>query len=61
MRSLPIYPAAILVGRSISSLIHSSIGIIVMALTGLLIGWRIRDGIVERCSPSRCCCCSASR
>ena len=40
--SLPIPRATILVGRSISSLIHSSIGIAVMALTGLLIGWRIR-------------------
>jgi ABC-2 type transport system permease protein len=35
----------VLVGRSLSSLIHSSIGIAVMALTGLLIGWRIRDGV----------------
>ena len=45
MRSLPINPAAVLVGRSISSLIHSSIGIVVMSLTGLVVGWRIRDGI----------------
>ena len=30
-----------------SSLIHSSIGITVMALTGLLIGWRMRDGVVH--------------
>jgi ABC-2 type transport system permease protein len=30
-----------------SSLIHSSIGIAVMALTGLLIGWRIRNGVVD--------------
>ena len=36
MRSLPIHPAAVLVGRSISSLIHSSIGILVMSLTGLV-------------------------
>jgi ABC-type polysaccharide/polyol phosphate export permease len=35
------------VGRSISSLIHSSIGVAVMALTGLLIGWRIRNGVVD--------------
>ena len=47
MRSLPIRPSAVLVGRSISSLLHSSIGIVVMSLTGLLIGWRIRDGIVH--------------
>ncbi len=47
MRSLPINPAAVLVGRSISSLLHSSIGIVVMSFTGLLIGWRIRDGILD--------------
>jgi ABC-type polysaccharide/polyol phosphate export permease len=37
----------VLVGRSISSLIHSTIGIVVMGLTGLTIGWRIRDGFVN--------------
>jgi ABC transporter DrrB family efflux protein len=47
MRSLPINPAAVLVGRSISSLLHSSIGIVIMSLTGLAIGWRIRDGVLE--------------
>ncbi len=47
MRSLPINPAAVLVGRSLSSLIHSSIGIVVMSLTGLLIGWRIRNGVLD--------------
>ena len=47
LRSLPISRAAVLVGRSVSSLIHSSIGITVMALTGVLIGWRVRDGILN--------------
>ena len=45
MRSLPINPAAVLVGRSISSLMHSSIGILVMSVTGLFVGWRVRDGL----------------
>jgi ABC transporter DrrB family efflux protein len=45
-KSLPMSRKSVLIGRSISSLIHSSIGIVVMALTGLLIGWRIRDGVV---------------
>jgi ABC transporter DrrB family efflux protein len=45
LKSLPISRSTILVGRSISSLIHSSIGVTVMALTGLLIGWRVRDGV----------------
>ena len=47
MRSLPINPAAVLVGRSISSLLHSSIGILVMSVTGLFVGWRIRGSLGE--------------
>ena len=47
MRSLPINPSAVLVGRSISSLLHSSIGILVMSVTGLFVGWRIRGSVVE--------------
>jgi ABC transporter DrrB family efflux protein len=43
-KSLPIPRASVLVGRSASSLIHSSIGVAVMGLTGLLVGWRIREG-----------------
>ncbi|MGO4446504.1 ABC transporter permease [Mycobacterium sp. 2YAF39] len=44
-RSLPIRRSAVLIGRSIASLLHSSIGVLVMALTGLCIGWRIRGGV----------------
>jgi ABC transporter DrrB family efflux protein len=47
LRSLPIHPAAVLVGRSISSLAHSSIGIVIMSLTGLVVGWRIREGFLD--------------
>ncbi len=47
LKSLPIHRASILVGRSISSLVHSSIGISVMALTGLAIGWRIHNGVFD--------------
>lgn len=47
LKSLPISRSSVLVGRSLSSLIHSSIGIVVMSVTGLLIGWRIRDGLVN--------------
>jgi ABC transporter DrrB family efflux protein len=46
-RSLPINPAAILVGRSLSSLTHSFIGIVVMSLTGLVVGWRIRGSVLD--------------
>jgi ABC transporter DrrB family efflux protein len=47
LKSLPISRSSVLVGRSISSLIHSSIGIAVMGVTGLLIGWRIREGFLS--------------
>lgn len=46
-RSLPISRSSVLIGRSIASLIHSSIGIVVMAFTGLAIGWRIRGSVGE--------------
>jgi ABC transporter DrrB family efflux protein len=47
LKSLPIPRSSILVGRSVSSLIHSSIGIAVMAVTGLAIGWRMRNGFFD--------------
>ncbi|WP_019204162.1 ABC transporter permease [Tsukamurella sp. 1534] len=46
-RSLPISRAAVLIGRSVASLLHSSIGIVVMCVTGLAIGWRIRTNPVD--------------
>ncbi|MGH8965066.1 MAG: ABC transporter permease [Actinomycetes bacterium] len=46
-KSLPMSRSSVLIGRSISSLIHSSIGIFVMGATGLLIGWRIRGSAVD--------------
>ena len=46
-RSLPINRTSYLLGRATASLIHSSIGIVVMALTGLVIGWRIHTSVPE--------------
>jgi ABC transporter DrrB family efflux protein len=46
-RSLPISRSSVLIGRSIASVIHSSLGVLVMALTGLAIGWRIRGSVGE--------------
>lgn len=47
LRTLPIAGSSVLVARSVSSLIHSSIGVVVMSLTGLLVGWRINTGILN--------------
>ena len=46
-RSLPIRRSAVLIGRSVASRLHSSIGVVVMAVTGLCIGWRIRGSVAE--------------
>ena len=46
-RALPISRSSVLIGRSIASVIHSSLGVVVMAVTGLAIGWRIRNSAGE--------------
>lgn len=44
-RSLPINRGSVLLARAISSVLHSSIGVVVMSLTGLIVGWRIHEGL----------------
>ena len=46
-RSLPIRRGSVVVARSLSSLIHSSIGIVVMSVTGLFIGWGVHEGLAK--------------
>ena len=46
-RSLPISPSAVLIGRTGSDILYNSISIVVMSLSGLVVGWRIRTGLVE--------------
>lgn len=46
-RSLPISRGSVLVARSTSSLIHSTLGVLVMSATGLVVGWRIRGSFLE--------------
>ena len=46
-RSLPIARSSVLIGRGVAGLTHSSIGIVVMAVTGLAIGWRIRGSVAQ--------------
>ncbi|MDO5082092.1 ABC transporter permease [Arachnia propionica] len=44
-RSLPMHPSAILMACTLSNLIVSAFSILVMAVTGLLVGWRFSEGI----------------
>ncbi len=46
-RSLPMSRGAVLAGRTISDVIYNVLSIIIMSLTGLLVGWRIRGSIVD--------------
>src|SRR5215211_2703416 len=46
-RSLPMSPSAVVVGRTVSDIGINVISLLVMALTGLLVGWRIRSSVLE--------------
>src|SRR3954453_16563939 len=46
-RSLPMSPSAVLVGRAFSDVLNNVIVIVVMSLTGLVVGWRIHTSVPE--------------
>ncbi|TIC82832.1 ABC transporter permease [Nocardioides sp. GY 10127] len=46
-RSLPMSPAAVLVGRTTSDVVYNLLSLVIMALTGLAVGWRVRDGLLD--------------
>lgn len=46
-RSVPMARSAVLLGRTASDIVYNSLSIIVMSITGLLIGWRIRTSVLE--------------
>jgi ABC-2 type transport system permease protein len=46
-RSLPMSPSAVLIGRTVADLFLNALSIIVMALTGLVVGWRIHTSVGE--------------
>ncbi|WP_432545512.1 ABC transporter permease [Kineococcus sp. SYSU DK004] len=46
-RSLPMTQSAVLVGRTASDVILNVIVIVIMSLTGLVIGWRIRTSFLD--------------
>jgi ABC-2 type transport system permease protein len=46
-RSLPMARSAVLVGRTASDVLYNVISLAIMAITGLLVGWRIRNSVLE--------------
>ncbi|ANZ39801.1 ABC transporter [Lentzea guizhouensis] len=47
LRTLPISSSAVLVGRTTSDLMNNALALLVMSLTGLLIGWRVHTSVLE--------------
>jgi ABC-2 type transport system permease protein len=46
-RSLPMSQSAVLFGRTASDIAYNATSILVMTITGLIVGWRIRTGPIE--------------
>ena len=46
-RSLPMAPSAVLVGRTSTDVLINVLSLVVMSLTGLLVGWRIHSSFGE--------------
>lgn len=46
-KSLPMSRSAVLVGRTASDVIYNVISLSIMAMTGLVVGWRIHNGIID--------------
>lgn len=46
-RSLPMARSAVLVGRTTSDLLNNALVVVIMSLTGLVVGWRIRSSFLQ--------------
>lgn len=46
-RSLPMSDSAVLVGRTVSDVVYNVLSLLIMGLTGLLVGWRIRSSLLD--------------
>ena len=46
-RSLPMSDSAVLVGRTVSDVVYNVLSLLIMGLTGLLVGWRIRGSLLD--------------
>ena len=46
-RSLPMSQAAVLVGRTASDMVYNVLSLLIMALSGLVVGWRINSSLWE--------------
>jgi ABC-2 type transport system permease protein len=46
-RSLPMSRSAVLLGRTTSDIVYNATSVLVMTITGLIVGWRIHTGVIQ--------------
>lgn len=46
-RSLPMSQSAVLAGRTLSDVVYNVLSLAIMALTGLVVGWRVRGSLLD--------------
>src|SRR5688500_16890218 len=46
-RSLPMTRSSVLIGRTASDVVYNLVSIVMMSLTGLIVGWRIHTSVPE--------------
>ena len=46
-RALPMSRSALLVGRTVSDVVYNALSLMIMALSGLVVGWGIHTGVLE--------------
>ena len=46
-RSLPMSRSAVLIGRTGSDIVYNLLSVLIMSLTGLLVGWRLRGSFLD--------------
>jgi len=47
LRSLPMYPSAVLIGRTVSDLVRNLFTFLIMLAVGLAVGFRLKGGVVD--------------
>lgn len=60
-RALPMWRSAVLVGRSVADLMTSCLCALIVAVSGLVVGWRPHAGILSVLADSRWFCSSLTR
>ena len=60
-RSLPMSRSAVLTGRTFSDVIYNAGILVVLMLSGFVVGWRVDDRSRRSSRASPCCCSSPSR